>query len=901
MQRKHVLWGVGAVALLAVALLVGFTLFRHNTQPNELAGTAGAALSVNGQAIATAEQVNQAYNRLLRSYRRIYQQKGGDFQALLAGAAGAYYRLQIKYQAAQQLVGQALIEQEARRRGLKPTASELAQASQVRYQKFLHDNGLTEAGLRALFADPAQKRLMQQILGLHEESLQALKDRLRQETEGALIRAKLIRVVLGPNITANSDAGKKRFSAWLDDLRTRSQIAFGDPLLNAYHLEKQIATGKTLQERQRYLAQAVAAYQQIKRQHLANDPHIDYYLGQLYNLQINWDLQLERQLRVQAKNGQPDQRRLSQLEQQIKQNRDKASQIFLSAGADTERQLQTMLSADPGNSLYYYLYARFLISQPRGPIRALRLLERAIELDPQYVDAYVLLGDLNVESEHFSAAIDNYQQALPLAQQPPGGDAKLPVSSKKNQPQLIRRKLAEAYLGWARQLGGESDAADKRANAIAQAEQLLNSLLQKLGEQDPARAAVLADLGDVALLQGHYASAQKRYQDSLAQQDDKQVQVKLGRAYLLAGRPEKAQTTFSAVLKENPHWAPAQLGLGDSYRAQGELKQAAAQYIQAFREGQALDYSQRRQIALDALQIAPNDLEMRLALADFYYQEHVYQGANEQYQAVLKLNSHSARAYEGLGRVSLGKLEYAQAEQHFRTALAQSPSLKMQIELYQEMVKTERGAVGPGKPLREAGQAALYQLAALYLQSGQLQQSWQELKELQKSYPNHRPDQVAQLIRQLTKTVGDNLPGRPVADQGHQIIAPGASHPAYNSTPPTSGWHYVLPSSWGIHASPIPNEVQLRNLASGGVLVQYRPEASQSTLQQLRGLVAKLRQDKRYCRLILAPYPGLGHQIVLTAWRRIDRLDEYDHDRIVRFIEAFLGGGPEQGEVGCSP
>jgi len=40
--------------------------------------------------------------------------------------------------------------------------------------------------------------------------------------------------------------------------------------------------------------------------------------------------------------------------------------------------------------------------------------------------------------------------------------------------------------------------------------------------------------------------------------------------------------------------------------------------------------------------------------------------------------------------------------------------------------------------------------------------------------------------------------------------------------------------------------------------------------------------------VILAPYPGLKEKIALTAWSRIDKLDDFDEDRIVGFIEAYI-------------
>jgi hypothetical protein len=56
-------------------------------------------------------------------------------------------------------------------------------------------------------------------------------------------------------------------------------------------------------------------------------------------------------------------------------------------------------------------------------------------------------------------------------------------------------------------------------------------------------------------------------------------------------------------------------------------------------------------------------------------------------------------------------------------------------------------------------------------------------------------------------------------------------------------------------------------------------------------LVAKLKAivDTYPRQVILAPYPTMKSKIALTAWTRIDTLDDFDQKRIVRFIEAYRG------------
>ena len=110
-------------------------------------------------------------------------------------------------------------------------------------------------------------------------------------------------------------------------------------------------------------------------------------------------------------------------------------------------------------------------------------------------------------------------------------------------------------------------------------------------------------------------------------------------------------------------------------------------------------------------------------------------------------------------------------------------------------------------------------------------------------------------------------------------------HVPYNSVPPTSGPHLPVIARWGIHAEPIPNELQVHNLEEGGVLVQYNcPQECPELVAKLRAIV--LRFDTQ---VILAPYPGMDSRIALTAWSRIDKLDQFDEKRIVRFIQAYRG------------
>jgi hypothetical protein len=149
-------------------------------------------------------------------------------------------------------------------------------------------------------------------------------------------------------------------------------------------------------------------------------------------------------------------------------------------------------------------------------------------------------------------------------------------------------------------------------------------------------------------------------------------------------------------------------------------------------------------------------------------------------------------------------------------------------------------------------------------------------------------------------------PGQQVPDQGNLHIPPGQQpNVPYNTSPPTSGPHYSGLAEWGEHQEPVPDPLQIHNLEDGGVIVQYNcPEGCPELVEQLRGAIgaafggsfeeAQRRaglsfMDPQSAHWILAPYPGMEERIALTAWTRIDKFDEFDEQRIVRFLRAYEG------------
>lgn len=131
--------------------------------------------------------------------------------------------------------------------------------------------------------------------------------------------------------------------------------------------------------------------------------------------------------------------------------------------------------------------------------------------------------------------------------------------------------------------------------------------------------------------------------------------------------------------------------------------------------------------------------------------------------------------------------------------------------------------------------------------------------------------------------------GERLADQGRDHISRGQPHPAYNSNPPTSGWHAPQPANWGSYRAEIPDEVVVHNLEHGGIWISYKDPGDGTLVEQLEGLASRYRS-----KVIVTLRAKNDRPIAVAAWGRLMKLDTYDEKRIVVFIEAFRDKGPER-------
>lgn len=153
---------------------------------------------------------------------------------------------------------------------------------------------------------------------------------------------------------------------------------------------------------------------------------------------------------------------------------------------------------------------------------------------------------------------------------------------------------------------------------------------------------------------------------------------------------------------------------------------------------------------------------------------------------------------------------------------------------------------------------------------------------------------------------GKNTPKQPLLGISHPSlggthIQPGSSHPAYNSDPPSSGWHYndpsiPAPTLWGVYTQEVPAEVFLHNEEHGGVVVTYNPKLLPADqLKKLQALFAPPYSDKNFSpsKAIVTPRSQDTHVIELASWTYTYNLDSYDQTKLEDFYLEHVSHSPE--------
>lgn len=129
-------------------------------------------------------------------------------------------------------------------------------------------------------------------------------------------------------------------------------------------------------------------------------------------------------------------------------------------------------------------------------------------------------------------------------------------------------------------------------------------------------------------------------------------------------------------------------------------------------------------------------------------------------------------------------------------------------------------------------------------------------------------------------------PGERFASQGNVHVQLGQDHPAYNSDPPTSGWHTPDLAPWGSYDYLVPEERLIHNMEDGGVILWYRFGTPEENRERITALEEVARG---YNRVVIAPREAMPTTYALTAWQRLQRFDAVDREGMRAFLEAYEG------------
>jgi parvulin-like peptidyl-prolyl isomerase/cytochrome c-type biogenesis protein CcmH/NrfG len=665
-----------------------------------------------------------------------------------------------------------------------------------------------------------------------------------------------------------------RFAEWLKQTKASATIELKLPLIAAYQLEQQ-----------EKIDEALTAYEQLlKDGSLPPDEelgkYLDYYIARLYQTKLRQTEQEKTDLEKQE-NVEDKETKLQELEQKIQEYARKAVQHLLetakSAGGDRSFYDQ-LIALDPENAQAYYQYGLFLFTEgdEQSLTDAVKQTKRAVDLAPNDPGPLRLYGHLMMSLKNYVAAIEHYEKALAALTDP---------VKDKDAIRTTKQKLAEAHFGLE-----EWDKSEALYTELRE---------QEIKERGFDDARLVTALADIASKKNDYERAVNLYLESLKLQNNPNVRLKLGQAYEGLNNLEEATKQYAQVIKESPYLAEAYLALGDLQRKQGHTDEALKNYHEGFKRTAAV--ALREQLGERIVELDPKDTETRFQLARLYQKQHIYESAVRHYSAILEQGpqpEQALNAYIGLGDVASGRAEYDQAKNHYKSGLSVATTDDQKKNLYEKILEAERSLVGADAKLGEDGLDALYQLAAIARTQQKMADAREQLEKLKTEDPNYRATEVAQFLYEITGKGPDDKPGLPVALQEVPgPILPDQAHDPYASTPPTSGAYIDQEVAFGVHKEPVAEELQVRALRGGSVIIQYDPETDAETVTRIENFVKRLQEEdaEQYCRLIVAPYDKLeAKQIALTAWGRIDTLTSYDETRMEDFIDEWSGKGPDQ-------
>ena len=262
-------------------------------------------------------------------------------------------------------------------------------------------------------------------------------------------------------------------------------------------------------------------------------------------------------------------------------------------------------------------------------------LERALELDPAYLDAVQALAQVDAAQGR-------------------------PDSRRERLEAIVKQDAnhAAAWLALAKldlALGRHAHSVASIRQALAAHPQSINALLMLA---DVQFKQALYDEAVISARQAHHLHP-----------DDTRAIAMLGEALLARGDKEAAIETLAKLVKKQPEVTSGYLRLASAYLAAGDPVNA-------------------RSTALSALTHSPNDRGARALLADIYLQTGALGDAAALAAKTQKDDPHSALGYRMEGDVNLARKDYARATEAYRKAASLQLSGSQLVKIHQSQSAT---------------------------------------------------------------------------------------------------------------------------------------------------------------------------------------------------------------------
>ncbi len=678
-HRVAILWAVLGSFVFGSIILFAFNRIFYYQRSRPQGPEAETVLVAGGEEFDRAT-LDQAYRNLVDTYERFYRSLGLDFTEQLAGTDGLFRQQTLRAQAAEGLIYQVIVTQEAKKLGISVSKSELNQATEKRYQEYLQSLGVSEDRF-------------EEYLRSRGQTLAQFKADLRNQVHFQLLEEKLKAFIVGPidpteeDLKAYYEENKDRYREEPEKVKVAYILIKEDEELANQVLEKAKAPDADF-------TKLVKEYSQDEKAK-ENGGIIDWFSRGESDLP--WDVEgkafeLDEGEVTLVKYGDAFYilkvlgkkpavyKPFEEVKEDLKKTyiQEKEREKWEAWRKEKREQIQLEVK-DP-------VLAAFIAYGEGDKNDALDRLLAAKQtvLDPN-LDYYIgrIYEDLYLDVGKEVAELEKKEERTEE------DEAKL--SELKEKQEEYKKKAVEYYVAFAEE--GEGDEAlYKRITAL---EPQNAYALTRLGDlyfdrelyveaerwydqavnADPEMVEAIVGQGNVAMALGLYDRAQDRYKKALAlRPDDNTIKLKLAEAYLKGKKLSEARPLIEAVLSTSPSNDRALKLMGDLLMAEGKPKEAIDYYERAVERNPAWDY----RLALGDAYRAAGDVDKALD---------IYEAVKNRYPYRYEPYARLAEVYKEEGDTEEALFWYGEALKRTTDTQVKEDLAKAIVELSPEDLK----------------------------------------------------------------------------------------------------------------------------------------------------------------------------------------------------------------------